>query len=91
LLANPSFFRRKLKDVLWQLGGIDLEEHWRRSLAKAITYRLLIIVLDITVIYLFTGRLDIAFGFMMVSNVYTSIAYYFHERIWNRIDWGKKK
>ncbi len=37
-------------------------EHWRRSLTKAITYRLLIIVLDVTSIYLFTGRLDIALG-----------------------------
>jgi len=38
-----------------------LAEH-RRSLAKAITYRMLIIVLDVIAIYLFTGRLDIAFG-----------------------------
>ena len=66
-------------------------EHWRRSLVKAITYRLLIIVLDNSVIYLLTGRLDVALGFMIISNVYTSIAYYFHERIWNKIGWGKTK
>jgi uncharacterized membrane protein len=68
-----------------------LVERWRRSLVKAITYRLLIIALDITVIYLLTGRLDVALGFMIISNVYTSIAYYFHERIWNKIGWGKTK
>jgi uncharacterized membrane protein len=68
-----------------------LVEHWRRSLVKAITYRLLIILLDITVIYSLTGRLDLALGFMIISNVYTSIAYYFHERIWNKIGWGKTK
>jgi len=67
-----------------------LVEHWRRSLAKAITYRLLIIVLDITVVYLLTGRLDVALGFMIISNIYTSVAYYFHERIWNKIGWGKQ-
>lgn len=43
-------------------GGMVLGEHWRRLLTKAITYRLLIIVLDVTSIYLFTGRLDIALG-----------------------------
>ena len=66
-------------------------EHWRRSLVKAITYRIIIIVLDITVIYILTGRLDVALGFMIISNVCTSIAYYFHERVWNKIGWGKTK
>jgi adenylylsulfate kinase len=47
--------------------------------------------LDVTAIYLFTGRLDVALGFMIVSNVYTSIAYYVHERVWNKIGWGKTK
>ena len=74
-----------------KLGDVVLVEHWRRSLVKAITYRLLIIVLDITVIYSLTGRLDLALGFMIISNVYTSIAYYFHERIWNKIGWGKTR
>jgi adenylylsulfate kinase len=59
--------------------------------SKSDTYRILIIVLDITVVYLLTGRLDLALGFMVISNVYASIAYYFHERIWNKIGWGKTK
>ena len=70
---------------------MGLNEHWKRSLVKAISYRLIIIALDMTAIYLFTGRLDIALEFMIISNVYTSIAYYFHERIWNKIGWGKTK
>jgi adenylylsulfate kinase len=68
-----------------------LKEHRSRSLLKAITYRLIIIVLDVTAIYLFTGKLDVAFGFMLVSNIYTSIAYYGHERLWDKIGWGKKQ
>lgn len=46
-----------------------LEENRRRSLTKAVTYRLVILVLDFSAIYIFTGRLDIALGFMIVSNV----------------------
>jgi uncharacterized membrane protein len=61
-----------------------------RSLAKAISYRIIIIILDFTVVYILTRRVDIAFGFMIVSNFYTTIAYYVHERIWNRIKWGRK-
>jgi len=50
----------------------------------------MILIMDFTSIYLLTGKVEIALGFMLVSNIYTSIAYYFHERIWNRIDWGRK-
>ena len=65
-------------------------EHWKRSLAKAITYRILILSLDFTAVYLFTGRYDVAIGFTLVSNIYTAIAYYGHERVWNSIKWGKR-
>ena len=58
---------------------------------KAITYRVMIIILDIVSIYLLTGRYEIAIGFMIVSNKYTSLAYYYHERLWSRISWGRKR
>ena len=60
----------------------------RRSVVKAVTYRLLIMCLDFVTIYLFTGALTVAVGFMIASNVYTSIAYFGHERVWARIKWG---
>ncbi|MDD1653914.1 MAG: DUF2061 domain-containing protein [Methanomicrobiales archaeon] len=65
-------------------------EYRIRSLTKAVTYRIIILVLDFVAVYLLTGRYEVAFGFMIVSNVYTSIAYYFHERIWSGIAWGRK-
>ena len=46
----------------------------RRSFAKAITYRMLIMSLDFITIYLFTGAVHVAVGFMIVSNIYTSLA-----------------
>jgi len=67
----------------------SFKEKASRSLAKAISYRILIIILDFTVVYILTRRFDIAFGFMIISNVYTAIAYYIHERAWNKIKWGK--
>jgi uncharacterized membrane protein len=73
------------------VGKHDFKELWTRSLTKAVTYRAVILTLDFTAVSLLTGNLEIAFGFMLISNIYTSIAYYLHERIWNKIDWGKKK
>lgn len=60
----------------------------QRTLVKAITYRLLVVSLDFLTIYLLTGRIRVAAGFMLVSNIYTSFTYFFHERLWARIKWG---
>ena len=67
------------------------KESWLRSLTKTVTYRVAILILDFTVIYLLTQKFEIAFGFMIVSNIYTSIGYYAHERIWDGIKWGRIK
>lgn len=48
----------------------------RRSVVKAITYRVLSMCLDLITIYLFTGALHIALGFMIVSNLYTTMGYW---------------
>jgi len=60
----------------------------RRSAVKAVTYRLLIMALDFLTIYLFTGAARIAVGFMIASNVYTTVVYLAHERLWARLKWG---
>ena len=60
----------------------------QRSLVKAITYRVVIMTLDFVTIYLFTGQTHVAVGFMIVSNLYTSVAFFLHERLWAKIQWG---
>jgi adenylylsulfate kinase len=61
-----------------------------RSVVKAITYRAFIVCLDFLVIYLLTGKVMTAAAFMIVSNIYTTAAYFLHERLWARIGWGMK-
>ena len=45
-------------------------------------------ILDFSTIYLFTHKAKIAAGFMVVSNAYTTVGYFAHERIWDRVKWG---
>jgi uncharacterized membrane protein len=59
-----------------------------RSLLKATTYRVVILILDFATVYLFTGAVRIAVGFMIASNIYTTAVYFLHERLWARISWG---
>lgn len=62
----------------------------KRSVVKAITYRGIIICLDFLVIYLLTGKVKTAAAFMIVSNIYTTVAYFLHERVWAGIKWGRE-
>jgi adenylylsulfate kinase len=64
-------------------------ETLNRSIVKTVSYRFVILILDFTAIYLFTGKIKIALGFMIVSNIYTTVGYFIHERIWDKIKWGK--
>jgi|WetSurMetagenome_2_1015567.scaffolds.fasta_scaffold39648_2 uncharacterized membrane protein len=65
-------------------------EKWSRSLVKTLSYRVIILIMDFSVIYWLTGKTEVALGFTVTSNIYTILAYYLHERIWSRIKWGIK-
>lgn len=64
-------------------------EAWERSFAKAVSYRIIILVLDATFVFYLTGKLELAAAFVLVSNFYSTIAYFAHERVWDKVKWGK--
>jgi uncharacterized membrane protein len=72
-------------------GSPKSDESFARSALKALSYRVVVVSLDFSALYLFTRKLSVAFGFTAVSNIYTSIAYLLHERAWARITWGRRK
>ena len=70
-------------------GKHHFKELWLRSLAKTVSYRVAILILDFAVVYLLTKKIEVAIGFMVVSNIYTTMGYYIHERVWDHVKWGK--
>ena len=60
-----------------------------RSVLKTVSYEVVMIILNFATVYYVTGRARIAFGFVVVSSIYTMLSYYFHDRIWDSIKWGK--
>ena len=70
-------------------GTQPATETLKRSIVKTVSYRLIILTLDFIAIYLFTGKIKVAVGFTVVSNIYTTIGYFLHERFWDKISWGK--
>lgn len=66
------------------------ESRWR-TLIKAITFRVLVILADVVVVYLITGSYKIAASVITITNATSTLVYIVHERAWNRIHWGRKK
>jgi uncharacterized membrane protein len=64
-------------------------EAHRRSLAKAVTWRITGSLDTFVISFILTGRLVIA-GSIAGTEVITKITlFYFHERIWAGVPWGK--
>lgn len=60
-----------------------------RSIAKAISWRVIGTLDTLLVSYLFTGKVVLAASIASIDFVTKMFLYFFHERIWNRIGWGK--
>ena len=88
--ADHSLYRRIRRHYRLQLR-MAFHEKISRSITKAITYRCLIFISDGIIIYLITHRFDLAISVIFFSNIASTILYFIHERLWNKVHWGKKK
>jgi uncharacterized membrane protein len=63
----------------------------RRSLVKAISWRTIGTLDTIIISYFLTGEIKIAISIGGIEIFTKMILYFFHERLWNFIKWGKRK
>lgn len=54
------------------------------TLAKTISYLVIHLTIGFSVAYLFTGSLTIAGGIALIEPLANAVAYFFHERAWNK-------
>jgi uncharacterized membrane protein len=64
-------------------------EHAPRSVIKAITYRFLIVISNGIIIYAVTKDSRLTSEITVTATIVSTILYYLHERLWNKIHWGK--
>ena len=62
----------------------------RSSVAKALNYRVLSVSLTFIISLLITGKLTWATAIAGTEAVTKMALYYFHERLWARVKWGKR-
>lgn len=66
-------------------------ESTRRSLAKAMSWRIIATVITSLIAYLMTGEIAFAAQIGLADTFLKLFIYVGHERIWNRISFGREK
>lgn len=61
-----------------------------RSLTKTISWRLTGSGATFTIAYLIGGSFAVAGTIAVVQMITNTILYFIHERVWDRITWGKE-
>jgi uncharacterized membrane protein len=65
-----------------------MRETSKRTLAKALSWQLMGLLVTAAVGYAVTGSLIEAGGFSLALQLFSLICYVLHERLWSRIRWG---
>ncbi len=65
-------------------------ESRKRSFVKAITWRIIAVTLLTAVTWLITSDVRVTASVVIVASTIHVIAYYIHERLWERVKWGRK-
>jgi uncharacterized membrane protein len=63
-------------------------ESKKRSLAKALLWRLIGIIVLGSITWVLTKNLETTTIITLMFHTINFVLYYFHERFWERIDWG---
>ena len=60
-----------------------------RSLVKSISWRVIAFFVTLVVVYAITEEATLSIKVAAIANLVKTILYYLHERIWNRLHWGR--
>ena len=62
-----------------------------RSISKIFSWRILVSLSNFIVPFVITGSWGSAAAFFTVATVINMITFWAHERVWNRVSWGKRE
>lgn len=62
-----------------------------RTIAKGFSWRFFATSTTVVIVYIFFGRLDLAIAAGIIETISKVALYYVHEKLWQRVRWGKKK
>ena len=60
-----------------------------RTISKILTWRVLITISNFMIPFVMTGSWKLGLSFLTLATVVNIAIYWGHERVWNRVSWGK--
>jgi len=90
------FHERAWNGIKWgkrieDLPGVKTADTKRRSVLKAATWRVLGTIDTFVLSSIFTKNVKHATGIALIELITKPILYFFHERFWNSVFWGKRE
>ncbi len=67
-----------------------MEQH-KRTIVKTITWRIIALSVTIIVVYAYSGDVKASLVIGVTANFLKMFFYYIHERVWNRVQFGRIK
>jgi uncharacterized membrane protein len=84
MLVEQLFISEKKKKVSRSKEG------WSRSFIKSMSWRIIGTLDTILISYFITGEMSFALSIGGIELVTKMMLYVAHERLWNKVNWGKK-
>lgn len=82
------YFHERIWNI-FKIGRLKEKVKRGRSFFKAMTWRIIASLDTFFLSYIITGRFDWATSIAIFEIITKAIIYYFHERAWNRVTWGR--
>ncbi|MBU3010551.1 DUF2061 domain-containing protein [Polaribacter vadi] len=87
MIADQMIFSKKIAKQSFEEDVTS--EKPVRSIVKALSWRVVGTLDTLIVSYFLTGKIALAASIASVDFLTKLVLYFFHERIWNKIKWGK--
>ena len=87
MILNQIIFSKKA-----QTKGFEEDRNSEkplRSVLKALSWRVVGTLDTLVVSYFLTGEIALATSIASIDFLTKLVLYFFHERIWNKVKWGK--
>lgn len=72
------------------MDGSQMKVKKSRSFAKSITWRVVALITTFVTLYALSKDVNMATLATLITNAVNFVCYYYHERIWNSVSWGKE-
>lgn len=72
-----------------EITAVESNENIKRTVMKTISWRIVGTLATVVISYGITGTLALAFSIGAIELVSKMALYFFHERAWTTIKWGK--